>query len=188
MDDLEGALDAYRWYEEQFPDDSGEPGNHLCWTLALFRSGDVEAASAKLRQTMLLNLYLISDLLGEQPQEFEMWHGCNQAEIQYLEYIPPDFLNMWDRPAREWARQRYKSEGFRRIRDRFIEIHKELADLPPGPRRSELVREASALEDGDLWRRISWETRSFLLAIPTSFGLILGQLDRDPTGQMSVGA
>ena len=67
----------------------------------------------------------------------------------YAPAIPPEFLNMWDRPAREWARQRYESEEFRRIRDRFIEIHRELADLRPGPRRSELVREASALEDGD---------------------------------------
>ena len=149
MDDLEGALEAYRWYDEQFPDDSGEPGNHLCWTLALYRSGDDAAASAKLRQTMLLNLYLIPDLLGERQQEIDMWHGCDQSEIQYLEYTPPEFLNLWDNSSREWARQQFESEEFRRTRNRYIEIHKELANLSPGPRRSKLVQEAYALEGKD---------------------------------------
>ena len=59
----------------------------------------MESHTVKLRQTMLLNLYLMPNLLGEQPEEIEMWHGCNQSEIQYLEYIPPEFLNMRDRPA-----------------------------------------------------------------------------------------
>ena len=92
MSDLEGAIDAYRWYEAEFPDDSGEAGHHLCWSLALYRSGDKDAARSKLQHTMLLNVYLIPELLDEPQEEIEMWHGCNRSEIQYLEYVPEEFL------------------------------------------------------------------------------------------------
>lgn len=133
MGDVPGALEAFRWFEEQFPDDSGEPGNHLCWTIALYLSGDEAAASKKLLQTMLLNLYLIPNLLGDFPQEIDMWHGCSDSEIQYLEYIPHAFLALWDLPARDWARLQYQSDDFRRIRNRYIEIFRELVNMPRGP-------------------------------------------------------
>lgn len=56
MDDLDGALGSFRWFEEEFPDDCGEPGQYLCWTLALYHSGNEGAAAHKLRQTMLMNV------------------------------------------------------------------------------------------------------------------------------------
>lgn len=65
MDDVDGAVESFRWYEAEFPDDSGEPGHHLCWALALHRTGDHEGAERKLRQTMLMNLYLLPALLGD---------------------------------------------------------------------------------------------------------------------------
>ena len=40
--------------------------------------------------------YLIPDLLGETQEEIEMWQGCSRSEIQYLEYVPDEFLNLWD--------------------------------------------------------------------------------------------
>ncbi len=147
MSDLEGAIDAYRWYEDEFPDDTGEAGNHLCWSLALYRSGDNEGASAKLRQTMLLNLYVIPDLLGEQQEEIEMWHGCSRSEIEYLEYVPEEFLKLWHQPARDWAREQYESPEFQRVRDRFIAINKELLSLPRGgPERRALGKEIGRLK------------------------------------------
>ena len=42
----------------------GEPLDYLCWSLALYRAGDLEAAAKKLLQTMLRNLYLLPALLG----------------------------------------------------------------------------------------------------------------------------
>ena len=146
MSDLEGAIDAYRWYEAEFPDDSGEAGHHLCWSLALYRSGDKDAARSKLQHTMLLNVYLIPELLDEPQEEIEMWHGCNRSEIQYLEYVPEEFLNLWDQAARDWAREQYESLEFQRVRDRFIAINKELLSLPRvGPERRALVEEIGRL-------------------------------------------
>ena len=64
LGDAEGAVQSYKWLEQVLPDDMGEPFDHLCWSLALYRAGDTEAASRKLLRTMLHNLYLLPALLG----------------------------------------------------------------------------------------------------------------------------
>jgi hypothetical protein len=54
--DLKGTLRSFAWFAKTFPDDIGEPGQYLCWTLALYRSGSPEKAADKLLQTALRTL------------------------------------------------------------------------------------------------------------------------------------
>jgi hypothetical protein len=54
LGDTDGALKSFAWFDETCPDDVGEPMQYLCWTLALYRSGDIDAAVSKFCQTMLV--------------------------------------------------------------------------------------------------------------------------------------
>ena len=45
IEDTQGALKHYRWFETTFPNDSGEPFHRMAWTLALHRNGDIKAAN-----------------------------------------------------------------------------------------------------------------------------------------------
>ena len=146
LGDLTGAMRSFEWFEQTFPDDIGEPFHYLCWTLALYRSGDMAGASLKLRQTMLSNLYLIPRLLGLAQDKFNIWHGSNIAEREYLEYAPPEIWELWDGPALQWAKETYDSPEFCRVRARHIEIYEQLKTEPPGPKRSQLVSEAYRLQ------------------------------------------
>jgi hypothetical protein len=143
--DLTGALASFEWFERTFPDDMGDPLHYLCWTLALYRGGDTESASRKLRQTMLANLYVIPHLLGLEQKELDMWHGSNLAEKDYLDDVPPEIWALWDPSALQWARETYKSPALSRVRTRYIEIYRQLKSEQPGPKRSALVREAFSL-------------------------------------------
>jgi hypothetical protein len=145
IDDNEGALQSYAWFETQFPDDVGEPMQYLCWTLALYRAGDLEAAARKLRQTMLSNLYLIPRLLGQDQEKLDIWHGSNLAEKAYLEYIPPELFDLWDEAALKWVQETYNSPEMIRKRKRYIEIYRQLKNESPGSKRSRLVQEASKI-------------------------------------------
>ena len=147
-EDLDGALESFRWFEKEFPDDGGEPIHRLSWALALFRSGDHEGAKQKLREAMLTNLYLIPHLLGQTVQEIDMWHGSNLEEPSHLDEMPEEFFSIWDEGALRWAAQLYQGEEFQAVAARYIEIHRRLEDLRPGVERSRLVREASALKRG----------------------------------------
>jgi len=146
LDDNEGALGAFRWFEKEFPDDSGEPGHHLCWSLALYRSGNEIGAAKKLRQTMLSNLYLVPHLLGSPIAELDIWHGSSDAEPSHAEYVPEAYLQLWTDAERKWAAHLYESPGFTSVRARYIEISRVLNTTPPGPERSRLVEEMSELE------------------------------------------
>jgi hypothetical protein len=149
MGDLAGALGYFEWFEQAFPDDVGEPVHYLCWTLALYRSGDMARASLKLRQTMLSNLYLVPHLLGLVQEELDIWYGSNFDEKDYLRYVPPEVYVLWDEPALQWARETYDSPEFHRVRARYIEIYRQLKSEPQGPTRSKLVSEAYGLRSAD---------------------------------------
>jgi hypothetical protein len=148
LDDLPGALRSFDWFEQNFPDDVGESFQYLCWTLALYRSGNLAAARRKLHQTMLLNLYVLPHLLGEEQAELDIWHGSNLAQKDYLAYIPPEIFELWDEAALQWARETYHSPQLSQVRARYIEIYRQLKNERPGPRRTKLVEEAFELQSG----------------------------------------
>ena len=145
MSDLGGAMESFAWFEKEFSDDAGEPGHRLIWALALHRAGKPEEATQKLREAMLLNLYVLPHLLGEDRPRIDVWHGSSDEWPVYLEEIPAAYFEMWDVEEIQWARKLYRGEEFQAPERRWIEIHKELENERPGPRRRQLLNEASAL-------------------------------------------
>jgi len=145
LDDNEGALAAFQWFQQEFPDDVGVPDHFLCWSLALYRAGNEFGAAKKLRQAMFSNLYLVPRLLGSPIAELDIWHGSSDAEPSYVEYLPEPYLQLWNDEEREWAAGLYEGPGFRSVRERFIEISRALATTRPGPERSRLVEEMDEL-------------------------------------------
>ncbi len=146
LDDNDGALAAFQWFEKEFPDDIGVPDHFLCWSLALYRAGNEIGAAKKLRQTMFSNLYLVPRLLGTPITELDIWHGSSDAEPSYVDHIHEPYLQIWTEAEREWAQGIYESPGFRSARERFIEIARALSTTRPGPDRSRLVEEMHKLE------------------------------------------
>jgi uncharacterized protein len=150
--DLAGAIRSFEWFEQTFPDDMGEPAHLLCWALALCRSGNIAGASRKLLHAMLSNLYMIPHLLGLEQNRLDIWHSSNFADIDYLQYVPPEIWTLWDQAALQWAHETYDRPEFCQVRTRYIEIFAQLASEPRGPRRSRLVEEAFELRATELER------------------------------------
>jgi tetratricopeptide (TPR) repeat protein len=146
LGDTTGAIKSFEWFEETFPDDMGEPSQYLCWTLALYRAGNTEAAIQKLGQTMLSNLYLIPHLLGLEQKELDIWHASNVEQMDHIRYVPPEIFALWDKEALQWAKGTYDSPKLRQVRERYIEIYHQLKSEPRGPRRNQLVKEAFSLQ------------------------------------------
>ena len=144
--DTEGAIKSFQWFEKTFPDDIGDPLQYLCWTLALYRKGHSDAASNKLIQTMLKNLYIIPHLLRQNPPRLNIWHGSNREDIDYLSWLPPIVMDLCTEKELDWISEKYHSARFTIVRDRYINIHEQLKVEPRGPKRTELVRQAFRLE------------------------------------------
>ncbi len=144
-----GAFESFRWFDQEFPDDIGEPGHLLCWSLALHRAGDPVAATRKLRQTMLSNLYVVPHLLGEPITKLDIWHGSNWEEPDYLAVIPGAYWSLWTaQEIASGAANLYRSPEFTSVRARWIDIGRALLTTPRGPDRIQLVMEMHELRYG----------------------------------------
>ncbi len=147
LGDLDGGLASFEWYEKEFPEDCGEPGHLLCWTLALLRGGKNQPALRKLRNTVLSNVYIVPKLLGLPLQAHDMWHGSSDEEPEYLEEIPDEYLALWSKTELDWLREAYNTDELQSVLKRHIEICRELEIQPRGPRRTALVEEDSRLSE-----------------------------------------
>jgi hypothetical protein len=146
MDDVDGALASFDWYENAYPDDGGEPYQYLTWALALFCGGRKHEAFNKLYQTMLENLYLVPFLLGQNPRPLDIWHGSNLEWIEYAVEVPPELVSLWDDVSLQWAREVSEHPAVLEKVARYVAIHRLLKSEPRGPRRSALVHESFALK------------------------------------------
>ncbi|MBN1921426.1 MAG: hypothetical protein JW892_09290 [Anaerolineae bacterium] len=147
LGDVPGAVRSFKWFEKTFPDDIGEPFHWLCWALALYQSNDRANAARILRRAMLSNLYLLPALLGTEPLALEVRRRPSWEDKAYVEQGPLELFQLWDEQALAWARELYQSEGFRKARERSIEIIRLLETEPVGPKRSALVDELFTLRN-----------------------------------------
>ena len=145
LGDISGAIKSFEWFEKEFSDDSGEPFHLLCWALALYQSNDRAKAAKKLCRAMLSNLYLLPYLVSIEQPPLDIWQSSNWEGKEYVEQGPAELLQLWDEQALRWAKELYQSESFREVRERSIEIFRLLKTEPVGPKRSDLVKELSAL-------------------------------------------
>ncbi len=146
MGDIDGAIKSFKWFKTAFPEDIGEPYQCLCWTLALYKINNINEAKKKALETIFQNLYLIPHLLQIKQDEYKMWHGSNWAEIEYAEYLPAEFIDLWDEKALEWLKQFYHDNKTQEIIKEYVILNTKLNDLPPGIERSELCNKINELE------------------------------------------
>ena len=149
IDDTQGALKNYQWFETTFPDDSGEPFHRMAWTLALHQNDDNKAANKMLLKTMLQNLYLFPLLFGENLEQIQMYHGSNLAELPYVQHAPKWMFALWSDSEIDWAESVYYSHLTTIVRDRYITIHQFLELEPPGENRNMFLEESRKLENLD---------------------------------------
>ena len=145
MGDLAGAVRSFQWFDQEFPDDSGDPGQYLCWTLAMYRAERLREAVTKLRETMLQNRFLLPRLLGKSADGLHVSPDSDELAMMYLDYIPEEYLELWNERELLWASTLYDGE-LSTVRARYIEIERELEHEPRGERRTRLVNELYGLK------------------------------------------
>ena len=143
--DIKGALKYYAWFEKNFPDDTGEPFQYLAWTLALYRSGDLDAARKKLIETMFQNLYIIPCLVGVALPPTDIDFTTNWEYPDY--HFPKGHQEIWNAEAVNWARAVYQSPLIQDALAKEIELRRKLKNERPGPERIRLLKEIRQLED-----------------------------------------
>lgn len=148
LGDYDNAEEYFEWYKQEFPDDIGDPIQQLCWALILHRMGKDKEAKYRLAELMLSNLYIIPYLLGYEIEAYDIWHGSNLEEPEYVVYIFDEVVEKINKSDLQWMEELYHSPEFTRIRDRYIEIQHKLKNAKNFEERSKLTDEAESLLDG----------------------------------------
>jgi len=146
--DLEKAIDYYKWYEEEFSDDSGEPLHYIYWSLALFRVGNREEAGIKLLEALVQNIYILFTLTGMKIGGHDIWHGSNFENPDYLHKVPEEMLPNFTTEECLWVQKMIESFKFQRVLKKYIAtFHALKYEKNIGKRRAILNRWYSFLED-----------------------------------------
>ena len=146
LDDLKKSEIYFTWYQEEFPDDAGEPIQQLCWSLSLLRMNKPVEARYRLAKLMLDNLYLIPYVMGQPlDQEYDIWHASNFQNLDYIDDLPEAVSHAITDDEREWMAEAYGSLEFRRIRKRYLEISHELLTTKDIAERRLLLNESRGL-------------------------------------------
>jgi hypothetical protein len=139
LNDIKGALEHYKWFEKEFPDDSNEPFNYLCWTLSLYKGDLLKEAKNKLAQTMFSNLYLIPHLLNIKEKPVKIKPFSNYEEKEYVFILPVELKNLWDSSAMNWLHELYESDEIQLIKEQYITLLNKLESENSSDKRWKLI-------------------------------------------------
>jgi hypothetical protein len=78
--DYKGGLTYLKWFEKNFPDDSGYPPFLFEWTIILFKNGKLEEAERKAFKTFCANTYLFDAFFGNPITVLPIKHWSNWEE------------------------------------------------------------------------------------------------------------
>ncbi|HOW52853.1 MAG TPA: hypothetical protein PLV42_12515 [bacterium] len=144
--DVEGALKHYKWFDRAFSDDCGDPLQYLCWTLALYRSGDLKKAYVKFLQTLFMNPFVVAKVLGiDYVLPYEP--HSNDVTKEWADDIPDEFYALWDGEAKRWFKESFENPKTRELLDRYNELEKRLETEPVGFTRRRIVEDLHDLKD-----------------------------------------
>jgi len=147
LQDYDGALKYFKWFDKNFPDDCGYPIFLFEWTLTLFKTGQIKEAEKKAFQTFFANTYLFDKFLNKEFLHFDKLEDCNWQSVEVTE----DFNYSKDqddlKDFADWLSQYISSEKFYKKANEFIEIEHRLKTEPVGQTRNALVNRLYELKD-----------------------------------------
>jgi len=136
----EKAAEFIEWFEQEFPDDVGEPAFLLYAALAYYRVGTLEKARNYLLNAMLSNIYMLPYLFSRPLPKQDMWHSSSRAQPDYIEEIE-EFLDEPTNQEREWVKAQFEDELFANIRKKYIETFRALQHAREFDARSRVLSE-----------------------------------------------
>ena len=147
LGDYDGGLKYLRWFDKNFPDDSGFPDFLFEWTIILFKTGNTKDAEKKAYQTFFRNTYLFDKFFGRTILRVDKWEGSNLETPEYTDYFnynsdQPDLKDFSD-----WLQTFTSTPEFFERTAKYIDIYKRLKTEEDRETRGYLINQARQLEE-----------------------------------------
>ncbi len=143
LGDYKGALTSFRWFEREFPDDSGFPFFNLIWSFTYFKNKREKDAIRLVYKTAFSNIYML-DLLCKNPITIN--GGKSSADLEYAKKLIEWCEKLLTSDFKQWICRFNETEEFKANMNKFISIRKLMDDESLSESRSELIAESRRLE------------------------------------------
>jgi hypothetical protein len=144
--DYSGGLTYTKWFDKNFPDDSGFPDFLFEWTIILFKSGKTKEAEKKAFQSFCSNTYLFDKFFGRPIIPVDKWEGSNLEVPEFTEYFGYSSIQTELAHFSHWLYLFISTPDFINRSNKYIDIMKRLKHEHDGETRHYLVEQASQLE------------------------------------------
>jgi len=146
LGDFAGGLAYLKWFDKNFPDDSGFPEFLFEQTIILFKSGKTKEAEQKAFQTFCSNPYWFDKYFGRPITQLDMWHSSNLTTTDYtdaLEYSSgqPELADF-----SVWLDKLASTNDFANRSNKYVDIYRRLKTETDKEMRHYLVRQAYQLK------------------------------------------
>lgn len=146
LGDFSGGLTYTKWFDKNFPDDSGFPDFLFEWTIILFKNGKVKEAEKKAFQTFCRNTYFFDKYFGRPIIPIDKWEGSNLEVAAFTEYLKYSGKQHELSDFTDWLDKYISSENFVLISTKYTDIHKQLKTEQDQRKRHDLVQQATQIE------------------------------------------
>lgn len=148
LGDYADGLTYFKWFNKNFPDDSGFPEFLFEWTIILFKTGKIKEAQQKAFQTFCSNPYWFDKFFGRAITPIDMWHNSNVTRPEYtkaLEYssTQPELTDF-----SSWLDSIISTPDFCNRSKQYIDIYKRLKTETDNEVRYYLLRQVFQLKQG----------------------------------------
>ncbi len=146
--DYKGGQRYLKWFEKNFPDDSGYPIFLFEWTFILFKCGKLIEAENKVHQTFFSNTYLFDKFFGKEPLRLDKNESSNWEYESLVDSFAYTSMDTEFIEFASWTEKVLSSRTFLDKANEFIEIERKLKTQPVGEKRTELVNQLSKIKYG----------------------------------------
>ncbi len=143
--DYSSGLKFLKWYDKNFPDDTGYPLFLFEATFILFKNNKLSEAEEKAHRTFFSNTYLFDKFLEREmlqinKNENSNWESKSLLESFHYRRTEAEFSDF-----AIWLESILRSSTFLDKVNEFMEINQKLKTEPIGPSRSKLVERLSKI-------------------------------------------
>ncbi len=144
--DYKGGQTYLKWFDKNFPDDSGFPEFLFEWTIILFKTDKTKEAEKKAFQTFCSNFYLFDKFFGRSITPVDIWHSSNLSTPGYAEALEYSSEQADLSDFSVWLDKTTSTENFITRSNKYVEIFKRLKTETDKEMRHFLLQQSYQLE------------------------------------------
>ncbi len=141
LGDFRGALRYFHWFEEEFPQDIGDPLFHFIWTVALVEKNRTEEARKKAYTTAFSNTYLFDLLLDRPVEPMDKSELISFESLEFAEEIKETCKKYGTERFFSWLQAFVESDEYKDNLNVFIDKSRQIKHTEQGGERRTLLKQ-----------------------------------------------